>query len=91
MLARAFGKVPGFDSCCLLALNVIRNYKVIFAMFFPICTLCSEHCCSPDGAARIFLPPDATTPGFKPMSVELHGDPGPLKDALPTELPHRGK
>ena len=30
-------------------------------------------------------------PGFEPMSVELHCDPGPLKDALPTELPRHGR
>ena len=27
---------------------------------------------------------------FEPTSVELHRDPGPSKDALPTELPRRG-
>ena len=29
--------------------------------------------------------------GFEPSSVELRCDPGPLKDALPAELPRRSK
>ena len=42
---------------------------------------------TPDGAARIILPPYAAATGFKLTSVELHRDPVPLKDALLTELP----
>ena len=46
----------------------------------------------PDGTARIFFPNSYVVVRVRThlSSVELHLDPGPLKDALPTELPRRG-
>ena len=67
---------------------IFKKIKLVnVAIFFPNRALNIE----PDGAARISLPPFAAAPGFEPMSVESHRDPGPLKDALPTELPRCGK
>ena len=64
-----------------------KLYNTFFATFLSR-ALKSE---LPDGAARIF-PNSYAAAGVRTQvsSVELHRDPEPLKDALPTELPHRG-